>query len=252
MESKSLLECLGADYTRLRDVAGAADLTAKVPSCPEWTVADLVDHVAVVYLHKVECLRLGHHPQPWPPEGLDRSDPVALLDRNYAALAAEFAARAPDAPAFTWYEPDQTVGFWIRRMAQETVIHRVDAELGAGVPIATIPEDLARDGIDEVLIAFLEYGTRMWPDEYVQALADAGGRTIRLETTGASWLIRPTSAGPVEVSATDDAAADAVVRGEPVDLLLWMWNRAGEDAVSVSGDPGVVANFRSLMTISTQ
>jgi uncharacterized protein (TIGR03083 family) len=251
MDSKRLRECLEADYTRLRDVAVGAELTAKVPTTPEWTVADLVDHVAVVYLHKVECMRLGHHPQPWPPEGLDRSDPVALLDRTYAALAAEFAARPPEASTFTWYEPDQTVGFWIRRMAQETVIHRVDAELGAGVPLATIPEDLARDGIDEVLVAFLEYGSRAWPEEYAQALADAGGRTIRLETTGASWLVRPT-ADRVEASATDDAAADAVVRGEPVDLLLWMWNRAGEDAVSVSGDPGVVANFRSLMTISTQ
>jgi hypothetical protein len=29
-------------------------------------------------------------------------------------------------PAGSWYTPDQTVGFWIRRMAQETVIHRID------------------------------------------------------------------------------------------------------------------------------
>ena len=127
MENQRLLECLQADYTRLRDVASAADLTAKVPSCPEWTVADLVEHVSMVYLHKVECMRLGSAPDPWPPEGVDRSDPVALLDRSYAALSEEFASRPPQAHAFTWYEPDQTVGFWIRRMAQETVIHRVDA-----------------------------------------------------------------------------------------------------------------------------
>jgi len=251
MESKRLLECLEADYARLHDVAAAADLTARVPTTPEWTVADLVEHVAVVYLHKVECMRVGHHPEPWPPEGLDRSDPVALLDRAYPALAAEFAARSPESEAFTWYEPDQTVGFWIRRMAQETVIHRVDAELGAGVPHAAIPDDLARDGIDEVLVAFLQYGSMNWPDEYAPTLAEADGRTVRLETTGQAWLVKPTPEG-VDVRVTDEGAADAVVRGEPRDLLLWLWNRGGEDAVSTTGDPAVVANFRRLMVTSTQ
>ena len=49
--------------------------------------------------------------------------------------------------------------FWIRRMAQETVIHRVDAELALGEPFAPIPDDLALDGIDEVLERFLAFGT---------------------------------------------------------------------------------------------
>ena len=42
------------------------------------------------------------------------------------------------------------MGFWFRRMAHETVIHRVDAELAAGLPTAHVPDDLAIDGIDEV------------------------------------------------------------------------------------------------------
>ena len=251
MENTRLLECLAADYARLRDVASAVDLTAKVPSCPEWTVADLVEHVSMVYLHKVECMRLGSAPDPWPPEGVDRSDPVALLDRSYAALSEEFASRPPQAHAFTWYEPDQTVGFWIRRMAQETVIHRVDAELGAGVPIAAIPDDLARDGIDEVLVAFVEYGSKAWPEEYAPTLAGSDGRAVRIETTGDAWLVRPTPEG-VHVQSADGGAADAIVRGEPHDLLLWLWNRAGEDVVSVSGDEGLVAFFRRVMVTGTQ
>ena len=43
-----------------------------------------------------------------------------------AGLVAEFSARKPEDPAGTWYTPDQTVGFCIGRMAQETVIHRID------------------------------------------------------------------------------------------------------------------------------
>src|SRR6476469_8225840 len=122
MESARLLEALATDFARVREVATTADLTAPVPSCPGWTIADLVRHVGEVYLHKVECMRLGSHPEPWPPAGIKAEEPLALLDRSYAALIAEFASRDPRDAAFTWYGPDQTVGFWIRRMAQETVI----------------------------------------------------------------------------------------------------------------------------------
>ena len=45
---------------------------------------------------------------------------------------------------------DQTVGFWYRRMALETVVHRVDVETGFGVPRA-VNAELAVDGIDEVV-----------------------------------------------------------------------------------------------------
>lgn len=251
MESKRLLECLDADFARLREVAAAADLTDQVPTCPDWTVADLVRHVAAVYLHKVECMRLGSHPDPWPPPGLDDEEPVALLERAYAALASEFAAREPGSPAFTWYGPDQTVGFWIRRMAQETVIHRVDAELGAGVPHAPIPADLAHDGIDELLVAFVEFGSRTWPDEYAEMLASADGRAVRVETADAAWLVRPTPE-VVEVRVSDVDSADAVVRGEPTELLLWLWNRAGDESVSHSGDDDLVALLHRLLVVSTQ
>src|SRR6185436_3745950 len=166
MESARLLDSLASDFDRLRKVATTADLAAPVPSCPGWTLADLIRHVGTVYLHKVECMRLGSHPEDWPPAGIADEDPAALLDRSYAALTAEFGSRDPADPAFTWYGPDQTVGFWIRRMAQETVIHRVDAELAAEVEPGAIPDDIALDGIDEFLIAFIEYGSRTWPDEY--------------------------------------------------------------------------------------
>ena len=78
------------------------------------------------------------------------SEPPARW-RAYSSVLAEFAARRPQDPAGSWYTPDQTVGFWIRRMAQEKVIHSMDAELGIGQPVAPVPADLAVDGIDELL-----------------------------------------------------------------------------------------------------
>lgn len=118
---------LAADASRLREAAGR-DLTAAVPGCPEWTAADLVQHVGAVYLNKAECVRRNAKPEPWPPPGLAEEEPLALFDRGYAALAGEFGSHTPEDPGWTWYPPEQTVGFWLRRMAQETVIHRVDAE----------------------------------------------------------------------------------------------------------------------------
>ena len=150
-------------------------------------MADLVRHVGEVYLDKVECMRLGRQPESWPPPGLENEPPLQLLDRGYADLTGEFAARRPQDHTFTWYEPDQSVTFWIRRMAQETVIHRVDAELGARAQVTGIPGDLAADGIDELLVAFVQYGTTNWPEEFAELVEHLvtnryiNGHVVRLD-----------------------------------------------------------------------
>lgn len=102
-------------------------------------------------------------PAEWPPAGLAAEAPLALLGRAYGELRAEFSVREPDSPTPTWFAADQTVAFWIRRMAQETVVHRIDAELAAGLPVTAVPEDLAIDGIDEVLNRMLAFGSVAWP-----------------------------------------------------------------------------------------
>src|SRR6185437_6648768 len=83
MEASRYLQCLAADYGDLRDAASAAELTANVPSCPGWTVADLVRHVAEVYLHKVTLMRTGEEPEEWPPPSLAAEAPLAALGRAY-------------------------------------------------------------------------------------------------------------------------------------------------------------------------
>src|ERR1700760_1394690 len=151
MEASRYLQCLAADYGDLRDAAPAAELTVNVPSCPGWTMADLVRHVAQVYLHKVALMRTGEEPREWPPPSLAAEAPLAALGRAYGALRAEFRTRGAGPAAPTWYGPDQTGGFWLRRMAQETVIHRIDAELACGALVAPVADDLAVDGVDELL-----------------------------------------------------------------------------------------------------
>ncbi len=254
MKNSRYLDCLAADYARLRAVA-VDKLTEPVPTCPGWTVADLIRHVAEVYRHKTLAMREGTEPGTFPPPGLEGREPVALLDRTYADLRAEFAARKPADPAGSWYTPDQTVGFWIRRMAQETVIHRIDAELGAGQPVAPVPADLAVDGIDELLKVFVAFGVAEWGDYFTEVLASSPGRTYAVRTDGAAWRVRT---GPGQFEVTDgagDGAADVTLTGPPEAVLRWVWNREspGEPGgVTIEGAAEAVEELRRCIVIATQ
>jgi uncharacterized protein (TIGR03083 family) len=250
MEYQRLLDCLSADFNRLRQLASSTDPTAPVPSCPEWTVDDLVRHIAEVYQHKTECIRQGTFPRPWPPD-TSAEPALPLLDRAYAALTGEFAARPPQAPAATWFDPDQTVGFWIRRMAQETLIHRVDAELAAGAPIEPISEELAVDGIDEVLERFLGYGSHRWAEDFKPSLPDHDLPPVLVATDGFGWLVRATPDGASIEVATPRAEAPASVNGDPVPLLLWLWRRR-TDGVEIDGDRELIDKLRALLHDATQ
>ncbi|WP_248959353.1 maleylpyruvate isomerase family mycothiol-dependent enzyme [Sphaerisporangium perillae] len=245
-----MLSCLADDFSLLRGAVAAAGPDAKVPSCPEWTVADLARHVAEVYLHKAECIRLGAFPDDWP-EAIP-ADPFTALDRYYDRLTSTFAAHSPADPAATWHDPDQTVGFWIRRMAQETVVHRVDAELAAGVPVSPIADDLAFDGVDEVLKLFLAYGSTRWKDDIGSLLDAPDQRPLSVATGHHAWTVLPTPSGVEVQDAATGFAGEALVSGEPAALLLWLWNRAGDDAVRLSGDQALLGQFRALRTAVTQ
>ncbi|MCO5997633.1 maleylpyruvate isomerase family mycothiol-dependent enzyme [Actinoallomurus rhizosphaericola] len=254
MEYSRFLDCLASDFDRLR-AAVSADRTAAVPTCPGWTNADLARHVGQVYLHKTLGMRLGGEPDEWPPKDLAEEEPLALLDLTYADLRAEFAARRPEDPTGTWYGPDQTVGFWIRRMAQETVVHRIDAELAAGRPVAPVPAELAVDGIDELLKVFVAYSVAEWSDYFTDILAGSPGRTYTVRTDGAAWLVR-TGPGLFAVEdGEDDEAADVTVSGPPTAVLRRLWNResAGEPSgVTVEGAPEAVEELRRCIVTATQ
>jgi uncharacterized protein (TIGR03083 family) len=256
METTRYLDCLAGDYAALRAAAITAGLDARVPACPDWTVADLLEHVAAVYLHKVAVLREGQWPKPWPPD-FSGEDPAALLDRGYRELAAEFAARPASEPALTFYPPDQSVRFWLRRMAQETVIHRTDAEQAAGVAITAVSDDIGADGVDELLKVFLVPEAAEWPDEFAALpgghLAGDDGKDAIVVTAGsAAWTIRP---APRSVMVTDGADEDGVrvsLSGPPGTLLRWMWGRADDVALTITGDPAWADYLRRMLVPASQ
>jgi hypothetical protein len=123
-------------------------------------------------------------------------------------------------------------------MAQETSMHRWDAEAAAG-DSHPIDADLAVDGVDEFLDGFLPRSLRRRPD------ADLGG-SLHLHCTDrpGEWLVR-IATGTVDVRRVHDKG-DAALRGTASDLLLWLWARAGVDRLEAFGDPGVVDRWRMV------
>jgi uncharacterized protein (TIGR03083 family) len=247
VDEKRFLECLDADFTRLREVVPGA-LGDAVPSCPGWTGADLAKHVAEVYVDKAETIRLNKEQQL--PPALSAGEPLAALDAAYRKLLDEFARHEPTDEAASWYKPGQTVGWWIRRMAQETVIHRVDAELTAGVTPTAIPADIAADGIDEVLVCFLAYATTEYPDYLREYVETCDGATVRVDVPEGSWVVQ---LGPDVVTVErGNADVEAVIRGEADPVLRWLWRRTGNESVELDGNRGVVGKLHQLLGVTTQ
>ena len=140
-------------------------------------------------------------------------------------------------------------------MAQETVIHRIDAQQAAAVPVTPIPGDLAIDGIDEVLNRMLAYGSVAWPEEFAEmkvahlATGDAKD-TIALATRGTTWTVRPS---PSRVTVADGSPDHprALIEAAPGPLLSWLWGRAPQSAVQVTGDPAWATYLRDMIAAVT-
>ena len=249
MDHDTFMGHLAAEGERLVEAAVAADLTAAVPACPGWAVRDVLEHVAEVYEEKLRCVVDDAYPEPWPPAWPAERDPVAWVRDAHTRLYKALSERWPDQHAPTWYPPDQTVGFWGRRMAQETAVHRVDVESARRAP-GPVDAELARDGVDEILAVMLAGD---WSDD---PEPPAGTVSVRVDCGDRfDVVIAPET---VDVRRAGDAgedagtAPDATLAGEASDVLLWLWGRAGDDAVRSDGDPQALAQLRRRLALATQ
>lgn len=250
LKPERYLELLQADAARLAEVA-ARDLDAGVPTCPGWSVRDALVHTGHVYLHKVANIRT-QAPAEWPPEPAPERDEIAWFLAALDTLRVELVERGPDAPSYTWWPGDQSVGFWHRRMALETAVHRVDVE-SAFDDLTPVADDLAVDGVDEVLERFLCGGS--WvddvsPEEWGDVSPNAGaGMSVLVKTGGASWRV---TMQPDRIDFERDAdQGDATVSGPPSEVLLWLWRRQSS-GVSLYGDREALDALRGRLLIATQ
>jgi uncharacterized protein (TIGR03083 family) len=248
MDLNAYLAVLAAEATSLAAAADEAGLDAPVPTCPGWTVADLVLHVGEVHrwatavvasratkLGDVPSDSLGPLPHPADTTTWFRTGASRLCETLAGADAAV------DYAAFLTDPPTPRLLFWARRQTMETGMHRVDAEsaLGRCTPFAP---DVAIDGIDEFLTGFLPRSR--------SPLRIDSPRTLRVapEYSDRRWTVSISTEAPVTVrdAATD---ADCLVSGSASDIFLALWNRGPLEVLQITGDRGVIDALRDQIQI---
>jgi uncharacterized protein (TIGR03083 family) len=229
----------------LRDV----DPSRQVPTCPDWTVADLVEHVGLAHRWVAVMVERRVHRPIAHTEADDRdipSDPnerLAWLLAGARRLALAVENTRPDTRMWTW-APVRTAGFWLRRITHDTLVHRVDAQLTAGLDVS-IPSDLAADGISDLLETFAVLP--MIDDFPRLAELCRDGETLHFHATdqglGAEgeWLVRHGESGVRWEHG--HGHADVAVRGPAAELLQVLTRRAAPDRVEVLGDDKLFARW---------
>jgi len=243
-----LLDVLGLEVELLVDASSRARPDARVPAVPGLTLAETVRHVGSVYRLVLGWLQSGDRPTDWQREPAQGESVQQYLLDGYAQLAEELAKRDPYAAAGTWWPEDQTSGFWRRRMVHETTVHRTDVQSAASLEVTDVADDVATDGIDEVLT--LWYGHRLG----VLGVSGTRTGTVGITVGDRHWL---TKAGPSitaawRVDAHEVMTADAQVTGTPMRLYLWLWGRVPTGAVTTDGDEDAVAQLWALLRLATR
>jgi uncharacterized protein (TIGR03083 family) len=218
-------------------VRGARDagIDRAVPSCGDWTVADVCAHVGRLHRWAGQIVErrpadpIGHWKKLDFPSGLALVDFVA---EGYRFLSDVLAGAGPSEPCWSWTD-DHTVGFWSRRQANELAVHRWDVQNAAGAP-EPIDRDLAIDGIQELfdILPFRPGGP-----------PTGTGETIHLHCTDGDgeWLMRLGADGVSVVN--EHAKGDVAARGSANDLLLMMWGRLPVDQVETFGDASLLTRW---------
>lgn len=241
METEEYLAALRREGQGLGDAAERAGPLAAVPCCPGWTTADLLWHIGEVhhFWGGVVRQRASDRSQVPEPQRPADADLLGWYRQGLERLLSVLTSADPATAVWTW-APRKDVGFVQRRMAQETAVHRVDAEMAAGAPTSIDPA-LAIDGVDEFLQLFT-----VWRREGAAPL----GGSVHLHATDADgeWLITETG-DQLEVS-RGHAKGDTAARGSASDLLLLLWRRRGPAEVEVHGDVSVLERLLARTDLS--
>lgn len=253
----ALLQLIDERSTAFRTaVASASGLESPVPTCPEWTLFELVQHLGEVHRFWAAVVDAG--PADAPPAESAPADletaprePEALLawsaDSTRLLLDALREA-GPDRGCWTWWgesQSPQSSGAVARHQVQEAMVHTYDAQIAVGAAPEPLPDDAALDGVDEFLTTCCE-GTDPWPHEtgtidfqategraWRISLSDGGSRTVRLPGPGQA----PATAGNTTV-------ATASARGTAAELVLALYGRTPLDSLKIEGDRRQLEWFR--------
>ena len=217
------LQAIRADSTRFSDALLGADLDAPVPSCPEWSVRALIEHLGGVQRFWADTVRTGDSEQPTRVEHVTprRADDLAEWMRaSTELLLAALTDSSDDAPCWTWWGEPRTSGAVARHQVHESAVHRWDAQSAVGTP-APIDAAVADDGVGEFLEVVVGPA----------ATTLLGSVSLVSEDTGGEWIVG------------DQRGTRTVVRASASDLVLLLYGRLPHASVTVEGDSGLLRDL---------
>jgi uncharacterized protein (TIGR03083 family) len=215
----------------LGELTHHADQSIRVPTCPEWTLQQLVRHVgrgdrwaATIVRERSETVIDPRSVSDGkPPADLDGA--LEWLHGSARAVVDAVSQVGPDTKVWTFIGP-KPADWWVRRRLHESTVHRADAAIALGADYHLAPE-LAADGVSE----WLGLVTGRPRSDAPPVLED--GLTLHLHATdddlgpGGEWMIR--SEGGTVSWEHGHGKGTTAVRGRAVDLLLAVLRRSPAD-----------------------
>jgi uncharacterized protein (TIGR03083 family) len=239
---------IDASTAGLAEILAEHDQSLPIPTCPEWTLRQLVTHVGRAHRWAAEITRTRSDtliPFREVPDGKLPDDPAeqrAWLRAGAARIVD--AVREADSDLVWTFSGPAPASFWIRRMTHETLVHRADAQLAAGAePEPVIGAEVAADAIDEWL-TLLAGGILGSTDDRTEALPAGAALHVHATDDGlggrGEWMIRHDASGLIVEPG--HGKGDAALTGPAASLLLVLMRRrpVPDPAVTVYGDSVVV------------
>jgi uncharacterized protein (TIGR03083 family) len=267
----------------LRDHAYTPDLDTMVPSCPEWTVRELVRHVGRVHRWAGAFVRdkLTEEMLPEQEQVIwgtmpEDADLLEWFQLGHSGLVTALREATDDLACWSFLPAPTPRAFWARRQAHETAIHRIDAQLAlnrANTGQANTGQadtgqaDTGQADTGQADTGRADSGTA---DPVSPEFADDGvdelltcfyGRPNRVRSgtvrtlavsaqdTGGAWLVRFLADGARGERVTAVPDADCRLTGDANDLYLVLWNRASLDKVDVAGDRSLLDLWRDKANV---
>lgn len=226
-------------------LASAPNLDAQVPTCPDWTLFDLAQHLGEGRRAWAATIAAGpdaaakSSPRDAPAAPREREALLAWSAESTRQLLDALRQSGPDRGCWTWWGTSQspkTCGAVARHQLQEVTVHTYDAQLTVGAA-QPLPDEVALDGVEDFLFTCCAT-TSPWPHE--PAVVDyhaTEGRSWRLwlSAEGARSARLP-EAGTAATAAESPDTADASAQGTASEVVLALYGRVSVDSLKVDGD----------------
>ena len=213
-----------------------------VPTCPGWSLYQLLKHVGrgerwsaqIIAERRRDALDPREVRDGKPPEDPDAA--IAWLNSGAQQIIDSIYRVGGDALVWTFHGP-KPAGWWVRRRVHEVTVHRADADLALGRDFVISPElaadavtewiDLATTGADRHAPP-LRRGLTLHIHATDEGLGPTGEWTVVHDEDGVTW-------------SHDHTKGEVAVRGRAVDLMLAITRRrsTAEAGIEVLGDPVV-------------